>query len=283
MSAEHQFNYADIIGDEPGMAAVRCLGGAAFALVVKQPDDRKIWDLMAAAPEQQPLQPPVAEIAQEVRKFAVARRGDTRMSADQIARFAGTLIQFTDINPIYESKPITEWRHVESLLSGVIDQSKEAPLSFAQQLEVAYEQADGDLAVSLARLFITSRHMARWSDGSLIQDEPGFSDQEKIKFMEEWRGAVAACKPVGESVVQDTAGDTYYAWTHVLAKVAFGTMANRGSGALERLFHNGTTIMQRYVNSRVVNKLNPFNPGGTVSDHTIAAIYGNNIGKALLH
>ncbi len=59
MNGESQFNPGNVVKDESCMTASRCLAGAVFALVVKQPDDRKLWDQMAAAPENQPLQPPL--------------------------------------------------------------------------------------------------------------------------------------------------------------------------------------------------------------------------------
>jgi len=279
MSTESQFNHANIFPHDRGATAAKCLGGAVYALFVKQPHDRKLWNQMATRPEPQPVQPPISDIAQEVKKFAIDRISGSRMSIRQMMRLAGTLIQFADINPALRPEPVTKWQHVESLFEEIVDQSTQAPLSFSQQLEVAHDQAKGDLTESLWRLFLTSRHMARWSDSSLIIDMPSFSDKEKVQFMQDWQESIAACKSAEDAAAQDTAGDAYYAWTHTLAKVAYGNSARPILGsAFGSTFHNGTTIMQRCIN----NNLNPCVPGGTVSDHMAAADYGNTMGAVLL-
>lgn len=79
---------------------------------------------------------------------------------------------------------------------------------------------------------------------------------------------------------QDAAGDTYYAWTHALAKFAFVALPKKPglhTKVAERLFDNGTTIMQSFV-----NRFYKEGGGATARDHANAAAYGIAIGQACI-
>ena len=88
---------------------------------------------------------------------------------------------------------------------------------------------------------------------------------------------IAACKEPQPGRAQDPNGDTYYTWTHALAKAAF-TLTPGKEGALTRgavrVFECGTDLMHKVVHT--------FNKQGVESNHNIAAAYGNAIGQTLV-
>jgi len=94
--------------------------------------------------------------------------------------------------------------------------------------------------------------------------------------MEMFSYAVAACKPYGSCPDQDTAGDTYYCWTHALAKVLYKSYVPKLSpiASLEALaLQHGTKLNHGLAHRYKAQRLK--------SDHTIAAAYGNAIGESL--
>jgi hypothetical protein len=146
-------------------------------------------------------------------------------------------------------------------------------LSFAEQLQIAVKQTEGDLSEALWRLFITSRLYARWFDTSVILGLPEFTRAEVLDRMQVWSRSVAACKPYGTCADQDVSGDVYYCWTHALSKVAFGVLATRQTPItkFEALALRNVTRL----NHRLAHK---FKPQRLPSDHTAAAAYGNALG-----
>lgn len=187
----------------------------------------------------------------------------------------GVLMQFSSYMPYLRPYAMTPFEHTEQLYQAIVSH-KGAPLSFSEQLSIALEQTSGDMLEALWRLFITSRLYARWFDAPVVKDMPNFSRSKIIKRMEVFSRSVASCKSRDESLDQDTAGDVYYCWTHALAKVLFANHALRLSltAQLEAfVLHNGT-----WLNHQVAHR---YKAQSLPSDHTVAAHYGNAIGKLL--
>lgn|GEM_PF-688827 len=259
--------------------AARGLGRAVITLFIDPPHDRTIWEEAEERAGPQPVQPPVQEIRNNVRRYAASGiQPADRMHRAGLLNLATTLIQFTDHSPRAQYLAKTPSETIFSLYKAIAERAAETePLSFSDQLGQAVEQANGELPDALWRIFLTSRLLARWRDVDAIEGLPQLSRKEKIDLTERWQSSIAACKPFDTVDRQDVIGDTYYCWTHALAKYAFGNMAadERAGRLLQKPFHNGTTIMQAFANS-------PFNFSiGTVSDHKTAAHYGNAIGEAL--
>lgn len=114
---------------------------------------------------------------------------------------------------------------------------------------------------------------ARWLDSSIITGLPDFSREERVDRMLEWQRAIVGFKTDADGP-QDSAGDTYYAWTHALAGVAYQTLPSKPSrrtALASRTFERGTELMHSIVHRR--------NPQAVVNDHSGAAEYGNAVGR----
>jgi hypothetical protein len=224
----------------------------------------------------QPLQPPIYDIEYDLRtstKDLVEPKKRRKLKGKELIHIAGVLMQFTDYSDSLQIYARTPHEHVEALTVGITRKARETskPLSFSEQLNVALDQAEGDLPEALWRLFITSRMNARWLDGKSIPNLPQFTQIDKKRKMIEWQDSLAACKT---TIPQDTAGDTYYAWTHALASVIYEALPARSNwktGLAKIMFQNGTKIMHS-----VAHKVNP---QSLPNDHSIASKYGNAIGK----
>lgn len=228
--------------------------------------------------EIQPLQPPIPDLINEMSVVTMElvdpslKRGLTNT---ELAQAAGVLIQFTDYTPELQQYANTPYAHIDALHNSIIERASQrsGPLSFAEQLDVALRQTEGDLPESLWRLFMTSRLNARWLDGKSIDRLPDFSHEEKVDRMVQWQRALRACKTNDEGF-QDVGGDTYYAWTHALASVIFEALPVRSSKATQyaaKTFQNGTEIMRR-----VIHKVSP---QAVINNHNAAGNYGNAMGR----
>lgn len=191
---------------------------------------------------------------------------------ESILLFA-TLMQFT--SPVRELQRYskTHYSEIDLLYRKCKRKSKKHPLSVSAQLTEALGVTGGDLQEALWLLFITSRQFARWYDSESIIDLPNFSTEEILDNMFAWSVSTYALKPYNTCPYQDSAGDNYYVWTHVIGKVAFTSLSSKYSilSKLEALaLHFGTTL-----NHKLAHKVKP---QSVSSDHTIAAKYGNEIG-----
>jgi hypothetical protein len=192
--------------------------------------------------------------------------------------YTSVLMQFTDKLPRSWRYAETPFDHVDKLGSAFAEIGCDQPLSYARQLEIALSQTAGDITEALWRLFITSRHYARWSDGGVLSGTPALKPDEIVDRMSMFNRSILAIKPHQPDLFQDTAGDTYYTWTHALGKVMFGTMASRESsvGALaDKIVENGTRLMHTIVHTLY--------PQPTPTNHTAASEYGVAIGDALVN
>lgn len=191
----------------------------------------------------------------------------------RLARLGGILMQFTDYTS--DGSVHVPYQEISCLHHEVVSVSKKrgTPLDLPEQLDIALEYNNGDVINSLWQIFVTSRMYGRWLDSAIVSDLPNMSRSEKLQEMHSWRNAVAALKAYEPDRAQDPAGDTYYAWTHALAKVVF-SVGTSGSRLAVPVFHHGTSIMHKVVHSFVKQSVK--------SDHTIAATYGNVIGQAII-
>ncbi|HEY8998925.1 MAG TPA: hypothetical protein VIM53_01260 [Candidatus Saccharimonadales bacterium] len=227
-----------------------------------------------------PLQPSLdeelAKLSRVTMKSGVALEPKRRLNNREQLGIMGILMQFTSYIPDLRPYCLTPFDDTEGLYKAFVNRSNKTPLDFAQQLDIALEQTSGDVLEALWRLFITCRLYARWFDASVIVGMPKFGRSEILHRMELFSQAVAACKSSG-TMDQDTSGDAYYTWTHALAKVLYKVCAMPASpiAPLEGLaLHNGTRL-----NHKLAHK---YKPQRLKSDHTIAAAYGNAIGKLLV-
>jgi hypothetical protein len=269
--------------------AGKSLGRAIRTLVITPPHTEVIHISMNSMKIARPLpmQPPIEEVQEAIANKVLPKVDIERirkLTPQRLICLAGILMQFTDYAPRSLSRHAnTSYAHLESLYEAVIDQSRQTgqPLTFPEQLEVSLEQNEGDLQNSLWQLFIGSRFFARRRDGSIIDGLPKVDNAQKLKSMVAWQESLAACAPYSAEGYQDAAGDTYYCWTHALAKTAYEALpscSKDGTKALSRVFEHGTKIMQGYV-----NKVYPEGGGATARDHLMAAKYGNAIGKVCVH
>lgn len=260
--------------------AARFLGRAITTLVITPPHLRIYRDLQEenlAAQTSVPLHPSIESVSHDTGQILghLATTRGTELSGPDITTSAGLLMQFG--NHFSEIPPHLRipYATVAELYDATTDQARHlGRLSLSQQLTLALEQTDGDLGASLRHLFLTSRMYARWLDEKTIEGLPLTSIDERRDLMRTWQDSLLGFKS-GDNIYHDTAGDTYYAWTHAYSGYMFESLSPRRQ-TLDRLarlaFYNGTLIMQSLVNN--------FNPRGTISDHSIAAKYGNAIADA---
>lgn len=261
--------------------AILSLGQAAYTLFVT-PEHEKLHQIIeeeGGLLEPQPLQPSIEDVIQNINKEVLVIAGRSSppvMSAGQLIYLGSALIQFSDYNSRLKANIKIPYRHLDELYSEVTSRAQETgPLTYSDQLDVALNLTDGDVVEALWRLFITSRHYARWLDSEIMQNIPSLSTGEKLNQMLNWRKSIAACKELDGRLIQDPNGDTYYTWTHALAKYVY-TLAPRRESEISRVaikaFHNGTSIMHKVVHT--------FNKQTVHSNHLTAAHYGNAIGQA---
>lgn len=228
----------------------------------------------------QPLQASLAHEEKAVRTTArklVNLNAIPRLNSKELLGLTGVLMQFTLYLPKLRPYCRASWADIDKLYKTCVEQGSKKPLGFDDQLTVALKQTDGDLPEAIWLLFITSRQHARWYDSAAISGLPALSRQAVIDRMATWSRCLAATKPYDSCPDQDVAGDTYYCWTHALAKLAFHVLAAKRRSPLSKLqalaLNHGTLL-----NHSIAHKVSP---QSLASDHTAAAAYGNRIGETL--
>jgi hypothetical protein len=185
----------------------------------------------------------------------------------------GVLMQFTAVLPTLRPYCQTSYYDVDRLYEEIVATARKKPLGLADQMAIAIRQSDGDIPEALWRLFITSRLYARWYDVEAITGLPKFSPEEVRERMSTWSRSVKALKPHGSCPDQDASGDTYYCWTHVLARVAYRLLATKQTPLVwleTKALEHGTML-----NHKLAHRIKP---QGVRSNHSVAALYGNAIG-----
>ncbi len=263
--------------------AVASLGRAAYTLFVT-PEHEKLHaelEYMCLGGPYQPMQPSISELTQRIAKGVLPKYDIDRPPTTDSGRLfllGGILIQFCDYIPKMRGTINLQYSQIKELHQEVVTHAANTqPLDFAEQLDLALEQGGGNLTESMWRLFICSRLYARWLDSKIMNGTPEMLKEDKLADMLAWRGAIAACKEPSPSLAQDPNGDNYYAWTHGLAKVAYTLVPKAETTATRatvRTFEQGTHLMHKLVHS--------FNKQGIVSNHDVAAEYGNAIGQTIV-
>lgn len=225
----------------------------------------------------QPIQPTLAPEVLTIRQVlvcAVHHSPPKLLSRARLLGLVGVFMQFTIHLPRLRPYYLTPFEDVERLYQACIKQGVSKCLTFSEQLEIALHQTSGDLPEALWRLFVTCRLYARWLDADLIVDMPAMTGEEIQKRMYAWSQSLAACKAADGCLDQDVSGDTYYCWTHALAKVVYQFLPAKRT-LLVRLesdaLHHGTLL-----NHGILHK---FAPQRMPSNHYVAAAYGNAIGR----
>ncbi len=280
---ERESAFADI-APVSRLYAVATLGRAAYTLFVTPEHEKlhpEIEDLCLDGPFQ-PAQPPVDEVTKRITDDVLPKYDIDRpapIDSGKLILLAGALIQFGDYTPKMHGTINARYGQIKELRQEIVNRAAETqPLDFADQLDAALDQSNGDLTESMWRLFMTSRLHARWLDGKIVGDIPKMAKEDKLEEMLAWRGAIAACKAPDPTRAQDPSGDNYYAWTHGLAKVAYSLAPRKETPVTRttvRTFEHGTHLMHRLVHT--------FNKQGVASNHGIAALYGNAMGQTIVN
>ena len=198
-----------------------------------------------------------------------------KIGKNRMMEASGVLIQFSDhLRPLPDELCI-DYTDATALFEAYAQSKEEIgrPLGFDEQLRVALDVNNGNLKSALWHLFAVSRFYARWLDSNLVKHVPDMPDEEKIRIMKEWQSMLLSCKNGTTDAYHDTAGDVYYAWTHAAAIYYLQALSdNRYAKMATPVFRKGTQIMQTCANN--------FSPRGVMSNHDIAAQYGNAIGDA---
>ncbi len=263
--------------------SLRLLGKAAYTLFFI-PRHERIYREIAAdthntpLPPELELQPDISSVCREIDDSLTRRqpqRGQLLGKHEQIA-LSAQLIQFSDHLVTIPDHLKLPYRRLEYFFEAttVRRQELEHRLSFGDQLDLALDHTDNSLDEALYLLVMSSRMYARWLDSASLTDMPHYDHAARKDMMIRWQDALQTCKNDGN--YHDTAGDTYYAWTHAYAQYVFRCLSRtpfKLDPQLQHVFANGTTIMQTCVNA--------FTPRGVMSNHDIAAEYGNAIGATI--
>ena len=274
--------FPEAVGASSYVDAVRCLGTAAYTLFAVPGHDTLHTQVTKEVEFDQPapLEIPTTEVVSQINERILPKVDMGALpSPDRptLTRLAGVLIQFTDYTPRLHNVSV-DYERVVDLREAVQKRADEGPIGLAEQLDAALEQSDGDITDALWHLFITSRQHARWLDSSVMRGMHDYTQDEKVGLMKDWNDSIVAFKERRPGFPQDAGGDTYYVWTHALAKLAFAAMPDKESiatRAATKIFHHGTTIMHALVH-RIANTQD------VKSNHTAAAVYGNAIGQTLV-
>lgn len=223
----------------------------------------------------QPLHPDTATTTKYIQAVLTKHTVATleHLSLSDKFMLSARMIQFTD-RLVGGGQAFFRYSSMKTLKDRFVASAEEQayPLNFAEQLSIALDLTGDNIEEALTNLWFASRQYARWLDSVSIHDLPKFTPEEVLIEMKEWRSTILACKNADEKNFQDAAGDNYYAWTHALAHVIYGS----GTGIPDRIgqyiFNHGTAINTR---ARLIKQSVP-------SDHRAAAAYGNQIGGVIL-
>lgn len=228
----------------------------------------------------QPLQPPVQEIVESISTtLSTLELHKPSLSNSQALALSGLLVQFSWHSSRQLPEGLTvDYTALRQLKDVFLSESlrKKAPLNFAEQFKLVMEGNGNDVFSGMVTLTLAARQYARWLDGPIITSMPKLQKTEILREMAEWRESIAACKRGSKDNKEDPAGDTYYAWTHALAQVAFASSRRRilQGNIMAGAFRIGTELMHTIVHSA--------NKQSVPNDHRIAAYYGNMMGDCIV-
>lgn len=221
-----------------------------------------------------PLNPPLDETVKSIESLLPTDFVVSRITVRERLGLFAALMQFTmyipTIRPYFRAKQAD----IDTLHDKIIkDASKHhRSVDLAEQFHHAMQVA-GDPVEALWLLLVTTRQYARWYDGEAIDDFCPPSHSQARRAMKTWYRSVAALKYHDGQRAQDSAGDTYYVWTHAMAKLIFGPMSSRV--AVDAYVYRAALHVGTWLNHNIAHRISP---QSVASDHSIAAQYGNVIG-----
>lgn len=225
----------------------------------------------------QPTNPSLAETLKQIRSILPAQFTVHAISAKERLGLFAALMQFTMYLPTIRPYFRADATDIAALHRRIAKQYRlsSRPVTIAEQFHIAAEMTN-DPVEALWILLVTTRQYARWYDGEAIvgfRNDPAPTARRR---MISWYKSVAALKQYDGIHSQDSAGDTYYVWTHVIAKLVFGPMSPWW--AIDAYVYRAALHIGTWLNHNIAHKVSP---QSTPSDHTIAARYGNAIGKCI--
>lgn len=199
----------------------------------------------------------------------------TTITAKERMGLFAVLMQFTMYIPNLAAYFRANYNDVQKLYKNVT--TRKDRVSSADVLELALE-IKPNLVEAMWLALVTTRQYARWYDKEALANFPSsLTKDEATSLMTKWYLSVKALKPYYKGSHQDSAGDLYYVFTHATAKVVFGPMSHKW--AIDAWFYKGAVHIGTWLNHSIAHKVSPQSIN---SNHTIAARYGNAIGKAIV-
>lgn len=238
--------------------------------------ERVIHDKVARAlaEQKQPLECPLPDVLADIAALP-PHTAWSRISAKERLGLFAALMQFTMYLPTIQPYFRADYTQIEALYTKVTQHGAATPVGLHQQLTFALD-ITGNLPDALWLLLTTCRQYARWYDGEAFVNFQELTKAETQHRMMIWSKSVVAFKPWTPTHPQDQAGDVYYVWTHAIAKAFYGPMSPWW--AIDALFYRSALHVGTWLNHSIAHKVSPQSIN---SDHTIAARYGNAIGKLL--
>ena len=258
---------------------IKLLGTAVITLFVTPPHQKlhkKIEHYNHG--NKQPLQPAISSLNKCILDILFKYHNETEpkhLSNLELFEYGAVLIQFTQYCPeLITPKLKLSYTQISEFKNIVYQKylASNNPLNLSEQFEIAMELNNGNLLNSLYMLFVASRTFARWLDEPLI--DSGLNSKDRLIQMQEWRESICGFKDT--NINQDPAGDTYYAWTHVIASYVYGILPQNQTmvtKSAKKVFKRGTSIMHNIVHK--VNKQ------AVPNSHLLASVYGNSIGDTI--
>lgn len=214
--------YSSSIDRAPSLTeSTRLLGRAVTTLFLTPDHDHLYRDIKhdaLTAEEVIPLNPPIERLQTDIMTNLppLIEQPGAIITTPEVIAISGLLMQFGN-----HFKAIPDWLQIEyapvrTLYDTVTREGNTARLSLADQLVIATDQQQGNVADALKLLLITSRHYARWLDEKTIRSLPPTTPSERKDLMTAWQDSLMGFKS-SPGVYHDAAGDTYYAWTHAYA------------------------------------------------------------------
>ncbi len=241
--------------------------------------ERVIHDTVAQslALHKQPLEKPIDEVIKEIDAILsnLPPIEWTSINAKERLGLFAALMQFTMYLPTIQPYFREDYSKVTVLYKSIVKHGSKTPTDLSTQLSTAVH-ITGNVPDALWLLLTTCRQYARWYDGEAFTDMPTIPKAEAEDLMRTWSTSITAIKPWSASYPQDSSGDTYYVWTHAIAKILYGPMSPWW--ALDAYLYKCALHVGTWLNHSIAHKVSP---QSIDSDHTLASQYGNAIGKRI--
>lgn len=258
----------------PAVLAVRSAGtlfGANYGVDVY----RDVYARVKTLPLQEPLNREhnvVHGVIDVIRRRSVKTPASQSITPywDNSARYDplelfGTLIQYLDYHKSPAPKTVLPPEvDAVSYINKISERG--SPATVVDQLNILLDITGNNIVGAVNLGFIASRFMARGMDMKAYPNI-GVDREEMLR----WGQNVAEFE-INDGRTGDSAGDTYYFWTHVMAGLVFN-LYDRQKPIYNITFEHGTEIM------RIVRK--KFSKLATTSEHYEPSVLGRAIGLGL--